>query len=223
MKFLNNYIAFFLMLIALLSYGQKSKKALTGTLEFSIDYEGNWDPVSLANAPRFFTVNVGENHLKTIYNIQGIVLETIVNVLDSTMTILISAMGDKIYAKIPKFAILEKLDEKSLPKIEYTEESKTIANFIAYKAIYSVKNEFGEDEQFEVWFTKEIGKPSMNFGQQFHGLDGFPIQYTLQVEQGNVIYQLKSFNNKKFKTLDFMIPTDYREVDYKQLQEMLGM
>lgn len=202
---------------------QKSSKPFTGVLEFSIEYEGNWDPVALSTAPRFFTINVGENHTRTTFNTQGVVFETIMNTLDSTMTILINAMGERMYAKIPKLVILEKLDERSKPKIEYTSESMNIAGFTAQKAIYTVTDEFGEETQYEVWFTRQIGKPSMNFGQQFHGLDGFPVQYTIQTEQGKVIYQLKSAKPKKFKTLDFLVPTDYKEVDYKQFQEMLGM
>ncbi len=58
----------------------------------------------------------------------------------------------------------------------------------------------------------------------FTGLKGFPMEYTIETEEGKVIYLVTTVQTKKvkLKDVDFMIPTDYEELTEEKAKELFG-
>jgi GLPGLI family protein len=204
------------------TFAQKKAKAFTGEINMSITYDGTWDPATLAQQPKSTLILMTEKKSKTEILAGGASISTIANTIDTSSTILINAMGMKFYVKQTKENVLESLAEKPEPKIVYTEETKTIAGYECKKAEYITIDEYDDEVVTVVYYTEAIGNSAMNFGGQFHGLKGFPMEYTMQTEEGKITFTVTSLKAKKIKDTVFLIPTDYEEMTPEMLKQMGG-
>lgn len=212
-----------LLMVGLSSgFAQKKAKPFTGTITFSITYDGTWDAATLSMQPKEFSVLVSETQTKSEYLIQGVSLVTITNAADSSTLILVNAMGQKMYSKMTKEAAMESIGEKAEPKINYIDETKTIAGFECKKAEYITLDEYDEEYTTVVWYTTQIGTPAMNFAQQFDGLAGYPLEYIMEAEEGKIIYSATTAKKAKVKDTEFMIPSDFEEISWDEFKGMLG-
>ena len=204
------------------TFAQKKAKAFMGEIVMNITYDGTWDPATLAQQPKQTTILMTEKKSKTEILAGGASIATISNANDSSMIILINAMGMKFYVKQTKDKIMESLSDKPEPKIVYTDETKTIAGYVCKKAEYITIDEYDEEVVTIVYYTEEIGHPAMNFGNQFHGLKGFPMEYTTQTDEGKITFSVSSIKAKKIKDTVFLIPSDYDEMTPEMLKQMGG-
>jgi hypothetical protein len=83
-------------------------------------------------------------------------------------------------------------------------------------------DEFDDEEITVVYYTNEIGNPAMNWGGQFHGLNGYPMKYSVSTDEGTITFEVTSLKKKKVKDTEFMIPTDYEEMSPEQLKALGG-
>jgi GLPGLI family protein len=216
-------ITFLFILVFLIGVQfSNAQKPFTGNITLTLTYDGTWDAATLAQQPKEFTIVMGADKQKSEFLVGGASISTIANSKDSSMVTLINAMGMKFFVKQTKDFILETLEEKPLPKIKYLEETKTIAGFECKKAEYITINEYDEEDVTIVWFTDKIGNPAMNFGGQFHGLNGFPMEYSVETDEGKITTSVSSIKKKKIKDTQFMIPADYEEMSPEQLRSMFG-
>lgn len=222
MKKITFLIISFILTGFLASSAQKGNKPFAGTLNVKIQYEGDWDAATLAQQPREFIIIMNDKKQKSEIIAGGAMLSTIVNTLDSSVTTLINAMGMKFYVKQSKEYIIESLDEKNLPTINYLDETKMIAGYECKKAEYITLDEFDDEVKTIVYYTTSIGIPAMNWGGQFHGLNGYPMEYSVQTDEGSIIFSVTEVKSKKVKDIEFMIPTDYEEMSPEQLKSLGG-
>jgi len=203
---------------------EKKKKPLTAIITYTISYEGDWDPATLAQQPTEQIVKIMGNKHRTEIMTGGANIYIITNGDDSTNIVLLDivSMGMKYYMKTEKETILAEMEEE--PKINYLDETKTICGYECKKAEYITKDEYGDDVVTEVYFSEELGNSSTNFGGTFHGLSGFPMEYAVDAEQGKIIYSVTNIQTKKTKIKDiiFMIPTDYEELDEEKAKQLFG-
>jgi len=213
---------FIIILILSVSFlsAQKSKD-FTGILTVSINYEGDWDAATLAQQPKQMTVTIANNKTKSSMLVSGASIATIANGNDLSQIVLINAMGMKIYVKSTKDEIIGDMEKE--PVIRYLDETKIIADFNAKKAEYIVEDEFGDEKMTIVYFSEEIGNENLNFGGQFHGLKGFPLEYQISTDEGIVTFTTtKVERKKKIKDTEFMIPDDYEQMSREALRGMGG-
>jgi len=118
--------------------------------------------------------------------------------------------------------ILESIEETEPPKIVYLDETKDIAGYTCKKAEYITLDEYDEEVTTIVYYTEDIGSPSMNFGGQFNGLIGYPMEYIMQTDEGTITFSVSALKSKKIKDTEFLIPTDYEELSPEQVKEMFG-
>lgn len=203
---------------------KKSKKPLKALVTYTISYEGDWDPATLAQQPTEQTVKILGKRSRTEILAGGANIYIINNGVDSSVIMLldISSMGMKFYMKTDKEKLLAEMEDE--PAIKYLDETKTIAGLECKKAEYVTKDEYGDEVITVVYYNESLGDASMNFGGTFNGLAGFPMEYAVEAEQGQVIYTVTSVATKKTKIKDviFMIPTDYEELDEEKAKQLFG-
>lgn len=203
---------------------EKKKKPITAIVTYTISYEGDWDPATLAQQPVEQIVKIMGNKHRTEIMSAGANIYIITNGDDSTNIVLldISSMGLKYYMKTEKEKILAEMEEE--PQINYLDETKTISGYECKKAEYITKDEYGDEVTTVVYYNEELGNPSTNFGGTFQGLKGIPMEYSVEAEQGTVTYTVTDVQTKKTKIKDisFMIPTDYEELDEEKAKQLFG-
>lgn len=132
------------------------------------------------------------------------------------------AMGQKSFYKMSK-ADMEKESKKNPdPKITYTEEKKTIAGYECKKAIIEAKNEKGEAQKIDVWYTDKI-QPSSGTGgrgaSQFKNLKGAPMAFAINQGQVKVNMNATNVSTSPIPDSKFVANTDgYTE---KSLSDMM--
>ena len=63
----------------------------------------------------------------------------------------------------------------------------------------------------------------MNYGTQFHGLNGWPLEYEMTGQNITIKYTAHSINKKaKISEADFLIPDDYQITSKEKLMELFG-
>jgi len=210
-----------------LAFAQKKgkTKVFKGIVTYTITYNGDWDPSVLAQQPKSTQIKIlGKRSMTEIVS-PGVTIKNISNGYDSVQYLLIDAgsMG-KFYIKTTKEKFIEKLKEAQ-PKINYLDETKQIAGYIAKKAEFITKDEYGDEQKIIVYYNEEIAGPEYNFLNNFPTLKGFPMEYTMPLEEGkSITFSVSEVKTSKvkIKETDFMIPTDFKETTEEELKNMFG-
>lgn len=205
------------------TYSQKAKKPFTGIVSYNIEYIGDWDPVTLSSSPKSSRTLISGNRVKNEMVLPGQTISQVINTSDSSSVLLISTIQGSFYVKFTKDNINELKAGSNLPTINYLDETKEIAGFVCNKAEYIVIDDYGDQDVVEIWYTKELSNEGVNFGQQFHGFNGFPMEYTVVTEQGTLKSSVTSVKKAKIKDIEFLIPTSYQEITFEQYKSFIGM
>lgn len=197
-----------------------------GIVTYTISYDGTWDAATLAQQPTETKVMILGKYSKTEMIAPGATVENITNGYDSSQIVLldIPMLGEKYYMQTKKDKILESLAENKAPEINYLEETKVIAGYTCNKAEYTTEDEYGDKKTTVVYYSTAVGGPELNFGGQFNGLKGFPMEYIMETEEGKITFAVTSVQVKKvkLKDTDFFIPTDYTELTEEKAKELFG-
>jgi GLPGLI family protein len=212
----------FAFVFAMPAVAQKGGKPFSGTITYSISYDGSWDAATLAMQPKEATVIMNDIKSKSVFLTNGVSVSVISNTIDSSVTTLINAMGMKFFVKQTKDYIISSMEDEKHPIIYGSDEKKTIAGYECLKAEYITLDEYDEEMTTIVYYTKALGTPAMNWGGQFHGLDGFPMEYMVQTDEGTITFTATEVKSKKVKDIEFMIPTDYTEMSPEEFKSLGG-
>jgi GLPGLI family protein len=145
---------------------------------------------------------------------------------ENTTTTLVDAMGQKFFYKMTK-ADMEKESKKNPdPKITYTEEKKTIAGYDCKKAIVESKNEKGETQKVDVWYTDKIQGSSSTGGRsgaQFKGLKGAPLEFAIKTPQATMKVAATNVSTSPMSDSKFVANTEgYTEKSLAEMKAMQG-
>lgn len=159
-----------------------------------------------------------------MYNIKSVTI-------NSVTTTLFDMMGNKYFTRITPKDITTDDKEKDQPdyKVEYTNETKTIAGYDCKKAIVTVKNKDGKENKFDVWYTDKI--PNQYFRskhnqkkspQYLQDIKGMPLEYS--VSGGGsmlIVFTTKEVNFNPVSDDTFKISTEgYTEMKPEDFQKM---
>jgi GLPGLI family protein len=141
---------------------------------------------------------------------------------ETSTTNLVDAMGQKYFYKMSKAEMEKENKGGTDPKITYTEEKKTIAGYECKKAIIEAKNEKGETQKVDVWYTDKIKSSSAGKqAGQFKNLKGAPLEFA--INQGQFKMQMTATNVSTAPLPDsrFVANTDgYTEKSYAEMKAM---
>lgn len=125
---------------------------------------------------------------------------------------LIDQMGNKMFTRTSK-AELDKMAETSKekePKIEYVNETKTIAGYECKKAIITMASKEG-DVKSEVWYTEKVPYISQGGGKRgemFKGLKGMPMEFSFKQQAMNIKMSAKEVSLAKVPDSVFTLSTE---------------
>ena len=203
-----------------------AQKPFKGILTYTITYDGTWDAATLAQQPTETKMKILGKYSKSEMIAPGATVENITNGKDSSQIVLldIPMLGEKYYMLTKKDKILESLAENKAPEINYLDETKVIAGYTCNKAEYITEDEYGDKKTTVVYYSTAIGGPELNFGGQFTGLKGFPMEYVMETDEGKITFTVSTVQVKKvkLKETDFYIPTDYSELTEEKAKELFG-
>lgn len=107
-------------------------------------------------------------------------------------------------------SVILNLEEK--PNWEITRETKMLGDYRVIKANTTRKLGTNYIEKIEAWFAPEISQPYGPIG--FGGLPGL----ILELQRDEIVYRLKSFENKK---VDISLPETKKEMPFEDYYKML--
>jgi GLPGLI family protein len=128
--------------------------------------------------------------------------------------ILMDQMGNKFFTRVSK----EELDKAANdnkdkePKIEYLNETKTIAGYECKKAIVTGKGKEGE-VKMDVWYSEKVpyvsqGGGGRKGGEMFKGLKGMPMEFTIKQGPMNIKMTAKEVSFDKVPDSKFVLSTE---------------
>lgn len=135
---------------------------------------------------------------------------------DNGSLTLMDQMGNKTYIKMTK----EEMEKKSAEnkdkvkdaKIEYTNDTKSIAGYDCKKAIVSYTTPKEGAQTTEVWYTDKIpyiqGGRQKATGDPFQGIKGMPMEYSMNQGPMKVKLVAKSVSTDKVPESKFALSTD---------------
>ena len=148
-----------------------------------------------------------------------------------TMLMLMEQMGNKIAVKQTKEEMekeeAKQKDKPTDPKMEYTNETKTIAGYECKKAIVTITNKDKKEEKMDVWYCDKFAnsnKEGKGRGQGFmKGLNGMPFEYS--GSQGAMKFKMmaKEVSIDPVSDSKFELSTDgYKMMTMDELKTMQG-
>jgi len=202
---------------------QGGDKSFEGVIKYTIDYEGDIDEETLAQAPTGVTeyykgTKVRKDQESMMYTV-GVISD---NESEENIVLMdIPMMGEKIAYKqsAEDKEEAEELMEENKPEYNETGETKEILGYTCKKVDAMV----GEDI-FPLYYTTEInveGNP--NESGQFPGIEGVILEYT--VAQQGMVMKFTATEVKKQKLDDnmFGIPDDYSLKTAEEMEALFGM
>lgn len=140
---------------------------------------------------------------------------------------LMDQMGNKFFTRTSKEE-LDKMAEASKdkdPKIEYTNETKTIAGYECKKAIVTSAGKEGEIKT-DVWYSEKVPYVSQGGGRRgemFKGLKGMPLEFSMKQGPYNIKMSAKEVSFDKVPDSVFALSTEgYTEKKLDDLKKGAG-
>ena len=155
--------------------GSISAQMFEGKITFGIDYELPEAMESQRSMlPSEMIIYITKGHVrieqKTMMGDQNVITDT----KAKTTVLLMNMMGKKM-----AITMNDDGKEKPTPTIVYSKETKKIAGYECKKAIYTTKDEAGEEQDLEVFYTEEIPSEA---NDKLPGLKGYPLEYSINAQ-----------------------------------------
>jgi GLPGLI family protein len=210
-----------LTVVAIASMFAAQAQIKEGSVTYSITVEGM--PPEQAAMMKGMELNMAFKDKKSRVEFTSpMMTSTTVSSDDGSLT-LMDGMGMKSFTKLST-ADMEKESKKTPePKITYTEEKKTIANYDCKKAIVEVKDQKGETQKLNVWYCEKLPNNGGGRMGQFKGLKGAPLEF--ETNQGGMKMKMTATKVSTSPLADsqFILSTEgYTEMKMEDLQKMRG-
>ncbi len=200
-------------------------KEFKGVINYKISYSGmEIDPAMSAMMPKIATLTLKGNMSKFEISMgqMGSQMQ-IINAGDRTVTSCMDMMGQKFYYVETEEEINEGDEGDADVSVEIKDETKEIAGYECKKAVITV-NESGEDMIFTVYFSEEIGSPSMNFDNPyFKEVPGAMLEFEIETGQGmRMKMEATSVDKKNVSDSEFEVPEGYVKKTAAEIKQMYG-
>lgn len=141
---------------------------------------------------------------------------------EASTTTLVDAMGQKYFYKMTKAEMEKESKNSPEPKITYLNDTKTIAGYECKKAVIEAKNEKGETQKVDVWYTDKIQSSSAGKqAGQFKNLKGAPLEFSMNQGQFTMQMSATSVSTAPLADSKFVANTEgYTEKTYAEMKAM---
>lgn len=197
----------------------EAQKIKEGKITYGITYpESQLDQQTMAMMPGESVLFFKNGKLRTEINMPMASSVFIEDGQKGSGTMLMDAMGNKFSVDVNREKIIG--DRFQQPKVNLTDETKTIAGYNCKKANVAVRNKEEDDmHEFDVWFTTDIAA-SNGFATQIEGIDGFMLEY--ESFQNGMRMKMTARKVEKIPVEDakFVLPSGYKPVSEEDLKNM---
>ena len=147
------------------------------------------------------------------------------------MLMLQDQMGNKIAVKQTKEEMEKEeakiKDKPADPKMEYTNETKTIAGYECKKVIVTMVGKDKKEEKMEIWYSDKFennNKEGKGEGQGFKkGLKGMPFEYGMSLGSMKIKFLAKSVSTNPVLDSKFELSADgYKMMTTDEIKAMRG-
>jgi len=195
--------------------GSVSAQIFEGKITFGIDYElPEAMEAQRSMLPSEMIVYITKGHVrieqKTMMGDQNVITDT----KAKTTVLLMNMMGKKM-----AITMNDDGKEQPTPTIVYSKETKTIAGYECKKAIYTTKDQAGEEQELEVFYTEEIPSEA---NDKLPGLKGYPLEYSINAQGMLMTLAAKSVSKEKVSKKLFEIPEGYEEMSMEDFMKSMG-
>lgn len=126
---------------------------------------------------------------------------------------------DKVLIRMNKAEYAEGNRKFANIKFDYKTETKTILGYICKLAIATLN----DGTTFRVYYTNEIAFQNKDFGAQFAGLPGVPLEYESTLGKMKVTYIADKINFDPVMASLFDLPkSGFREITYEEVKKLQG-
>ena len=209
----------FLTVVAIAGMFAAQAQIKEGSVTYSVAVEGL--PPEQASMMKGMELNMTFKDKKSRAEFSSAMMTTTTVSDDNGSLTLMDGMGQKSFTKISK-ADMEKESKKNPePKITYTEEKKTIAGYECKKAIVEVKDQKGETQKLNVWYTEKLPNNGGGKMGQFKGLKGAPLEFDANMGPMKMKMTATKVSLTPVADSQFVLSTDgYTEMKMEDLQKM---
>ncbi len=202
----------FLLLFNMFLFSQKFNGKIIYNLD--IDLPEELEP-QRSMLPTEMTTFIGKKYSRIVQKTKIGDQVTIINHKTNEITSLINLMGQKIAIAITP----ESQEETNNPTIVYNDETREIAGYTCFKAIYSIYDKNQQDTiSTVIYYTPEI---SSKANGQFKDLKGLPLEYSIDTQGMHMHLKALSIINEKYPKSMFIIPNDYEIMSIEDFQKMM--
>ncbi len=211
----------FLTVIAIAGMFAASAQITEGSVTYSVAVEGV--PPEQASMMKGMELTMMFKNKKSRADFSMSVMSTTTVSDDNGSITLMEGMGQKTFTKMTK-ADLDKESKKSPePKITYVDEKKTIAGYECKKAVIEVKDQKGESQKVNVWYSEKLPYTGGGRMNQFKGLKGAPLEF--ETIQGPMKMRMTAtkVSTTPVPDSEFVLSTEgYTEMKMDDLKKMQG-
>ena len=206
-------LTLFVLFFSLLLFSQKFNGKIIYNLD--IDLPEELEP-QRSMLPTEMTTFIGKKYSRIVQKTTIGDQITLINHKTNDITSLINLMGQKIAIKITP----DSQAETNNSTIAYYDETKEIAGYKCFKAIYSIYDETQQDTiSTTIYYTPEISSKSNG---QFKDLNGLPLEYSIDSQGMHMHLKALSIIKEKCPKSMFLIPKDYEIMSMEDFQKMMG-
>ena len=137
-----------------------------------------------------------------------------------TLTDMMGTKNAMILTEKDQLKSKEKTKDKvkdQFPVITYQNETKVIAGYTCKKVLIQTD---AESKPIEIYYTDKL-KSVMQINSGWKNFEGFPLEYTLDMEGMKMMMSAKSVTEEKVDDVQFEIPADYKILTVAEMEKMM--
>jgi hypothetical protein len=197
-----------------------------GHIKYEIEYMGDSLDTFIQNfLPKYMRIQFKDNCTRNqVQSMSGLLdLTHIKNFREETNIALVTIL-DK------KYKYIEQLDEPSIffkerpdLKVEYTEETKTIAGFPCKKIKVTIPSVEEEKRNFDIYYTDKIHIKGFNDHTPFQSVNGVLMEFQLDFYDIPMKFTATEVKQYEIPSKQFEVPKGYKRINKKTMKEIIEL
>lgn len=213
-KIYNMKNSIFLIAFFLFTFIFNTQAQFEGLITYEISYTEM--PAELKGQEAMLPKNIFvyyKNELTMVDQSMGMMgqMKVIANAKENSTHMYMNMMGSKYIIK------MDNTQETDDLKYSVLDGTESILGYKCQKIMYKTD----EGESMTLYYTKEI--PAAKANQNFKGIDGTPLKYSLKANGMTMMVIAKSVEKKKIDKSNFELPKDVEVMTYDEFQKKMGL
>jgi hypothetical protein len=220
--------AFFILLFTcfVACKNQTTKEIDKGTIEYDISYPNPSEvTMSMDLMPKTVTYRFNKNNTSSEISAGMGALKTIVITDYEKKNIIqtLNLLGKKYKVEFDKADIDSMNSAEPVYKLEPTEEVKKIAGYDCYKVKLSTKDANGALINYDVYYTKSIKAPHVNWFGMYKDIDGMLMEYRVKRYGITMKFTAKTVSPDGAEDSAFQLEGEYKDIPAAEMDGYFKM